>query len=311
MSDPVELIPLEAIAAEALTRDRTAADPTALAELRLSIARNGLRMPIEVFELAEPDGPCRYGLISGFRRLAAFRELNEVARDRTRFPAIPAFVRRPDSIAAAMTAMVEENAVRAEVSPWEQAMIAVIARDREVFATVDAAIDELYANLNRDRRRRLRVIAQLIETVDGRLAFPESWPQQRLLRLAAAVNRGFGPVIVHALEEADFLDPGLQWRHLLPLVAESENPEIPAPRLAPDGRIRPRRIWSSPLHSFRIRRERTRDGWLLRFSGRDAHGDFMDTVFDYIEHMFGPEEHGVSPHRRRRPPKPQADARPD
>jgi ParB family chromosome partitioning protein len=288
-----------------------AADPDALTELRLSIARNGLRMPVEVFEFAEPDGPCRYGLISGFRRLAAFRALDETARDRTRFAAIPAFVRRPASLAAAMNAMVEENAVRAEVSPWEQAMLAVIARDREVFETVDAAIDALYANLNRDKRRRLRVIAQLVETVDSRLVLPESWPQQRLLRLAAAVNRGFGPVIVHALDEAEFFDAGLQWRHLLPLVAESENPEIPAPRLAADGRVRPRRIWSSPLQSFRIRREKTRDGWLLRFSGRDAHGDFMDTVFDYIEHMFAPEEHSVSPHRKRRAPVPQAGDRGD
>ena len=64
MSD-IHLIPLDAIDEAALTRDRAALDEAALTELRLSIAVSGLRMPIEVFELAEPSGPHRYGLISG------------------------------------------------------------------------------------------------------------------------------------------------------------------------------------------------------------------------------------------------------
>ena len=76
-----EPLPLDAIAADALTRDRAAIDPTALEELKASILAPGLRMPIEVFELADPDGPRRYGLISGFRRLAAVRAL---ADDRPR-----------------------------------------------------------------------------------------------------------------------------------------------------------------------------------------------------------------------------------
>ena len=66
-----------------------------------------------------------------------------------------------------MAAMVEENAIRAEVSPWEQALIAVTARDSGVFDTVEAAIDALYANLGRDKRRRLRAIAHLAEELDG------------------------------------------------------------------------------------------------------------------------------------------------
>ena len=90
----LEALPLDAIYPDALIRDRTHADPAALAELRASILAHGLRMPVEVFVFAEPQGPCRYGLISGYRRLAAFRSLSSV----TASPAsttIPAFVRAP------------------------------------------------------------------------------------------------------------------------------------------------------------------------------------------------------------------------
>ena len=74
-------------------------------------------------------------------------------------------------------------------------MVAVTARDDGVFDTVDAAFDALYRNLHREKRRRLRTIAHLIEDLDGELTAPETWSMRRLLRLAAAANRGFGPVI--------------------------------------------------------------------------------------------------------------------
>jgi ParB family chromosome partitioning protein len=183
--------------------------------------------------------------------------------------------------------MVEENAIRAEISPWEQAMVAITAVDDGVFETVEAAFDTLYRNLNREKRRRLRVIAQLIDTLQGELTAPETWPAQRLLRLGAAANRGFGPVIQHALTESSLKDADSQWRILLPILAESENPDIPAPRQTPAG-TRPRRTWVAPLHALRVRREQTTDGWCLHFTGRNATGEFMDTVFDYIEHWLSP-----------------------
>ena len=234
---PSSPIPLDAIADDALGRDRTALDPDALDELRLSIAAPGLRMPIEVFELAEPDGPRRYGLISGFRRLAAFRAL--AADGLPGHATIPAFVREPASIAAAMTAMVEENAIRADVSPWEQALIAVTARDRGLFDTVEAAVDALYANLARDKRKRLRAVAHLAEELDGHLTAPETLSLRQLLRLAAAAARGYGDLMRHALTESRHSDPDSQWRLLLPILAECETPDPrPAPRRRPPRRPR-------------------------------------------------------------------------
>jgi ParB family chromosome partitioning protein len=286
MPDPIDLIPTTAIAETALARDRAATDPVAAAELRDSIRAHGLRMPIEVFALADPIDGRPYGLISGFRRLAAVRELADWGLPG--HDTIAAFVRQPASITAAMTAMVEENAIRAEVSPWEQALLAVTARDRGLFDTVEAAIDALYATLSRDKRYRLRAIAHLAEELDGALTAPETYRQQRLLRLAAAASRGYADLMRHALSESKNREPDAQWRLLLPILAECEDTSIPAPNPAAGHRDRPRRTYSLPRHRIRIRRERTGDGWCLHFTGKDAHGDLIDRVFDEIEMLFSP-----------------------
>jgi ParB family transcriptional regulator, chromosome partitioning protein len=285
MPDPVQPIPTAAIAEDALNRDRTAADPQALEELRNSILATGVRMPIEVFPLADPDGPRRYGLISGFRRLAAVRALAAIGL--AGHDTIPAFVRAPATLVAAMTAMVEENAIRADVSPWEQARLAVTAVDRGLFDTVDAAIATLYANLGRDKRKRLRAIAHLAVEVEG-LAAPESLSLRRLLELAAAVARGYGPLIQHALTESRARTPDEQWRLLQPILAECDDPAIPDPDPARGERDRPRRTYADGRLYFRVRREWTPDGWILRFTGRDARGELLDRVFAEIERLLGP-----------------------
>jgi ParB family chromosome partitioning protein len=287
MPDPILDIPLEAIAEDALARDRAGLDPDAQHELVNSIVASGLRMPIEVYRRPNPEGDRLYGLISGYRRLMAFRELHAASRDKTLYPTIPAFVRTPATVAEAITAMVEENAIRAEISPWEQAMVAITAVDDGVFETVETALETLYRNLKHDRRRRLRTITHLVEELDGQLTAPETLSQKRLLRLAAAANRGFGPLIRHALAESRLKDADSQWRLLQPILAESENPDIPAPRQTTAG-TRPRRTWVAPRHALRVRREQTPDGWCLHFTGRDARGEFIDTVSDYIEQMLSP-----------------------
>lgn len=279
-------LPLDAIDAHALIRDRTRADAAALAELRTSLLAHGLRMPIEVFVLADPDGPRRYGLISGYRRLSAFRAL--AADGLAAFTTIPAFVRTPASISEAMTAMAEENAIRADVSPWEQAALAVTARDRGIFATIDAAIDGLYTSLSRGRRSRMRTIAHLVEELDGHLTTPETLSQRRLLRLAAATARGYGELMRHALTETGNREPDSQWRLLLPILAECEDTAIPDPRPDHGPRDRPRRTFRAPTRALNVRRERTSDGWCLHFTGKDAQGGLIDDILDRIEALFKP-----------------------
>ncbi len=136
--DTVHHIPLAEIDDAALTRDRGALDETALTELRLSIAASGLRMPVELWPLSEPRPPQRYGLLSGLRRLQAFQALHELTGDE-RYAAIPAFLRAPASMAEALAGMVEENEIRASLSPWERGRIALLAHRQEVFGTIEAS----------------------------------------------------------------------------------------------------------------------------------------------------------------------------
>jgi ParB family transcriptional regulator, chromosome partitioning protein len=284
MPENLHHIPIAAIDEAALTRDRTGLDAEALAELRLSIAAHGLRMPIEVFELAEPRGALSHGLLSGFRRLTAVRALHELTGE-ARWETIPAFLRAPADLGAALTAMVEENEVRAELSPFERGRIIVAARDQGVFGTIEEAVERLYPAASPQKRARLRTLARLAEEIEGHLTAPEFLTQAQALRLAAAFRAGFGEAIRTALAEASLSDPASQWQALLPILAEAER--APRDDVAPARPGRPRRVLS-PRPGLTIRREMTRDGWLLRFTGREATGPLLDAVMDEIERMFGP-----------------------
>ena len=65
--DPIITLPLDAIDATALPRDRTTLNSAAMDDLTASIAANGLRQPIEVWQLSTPAPPLSHGLIAGFR----------------------------------------------------------------------------------------------------------------------------------------------------------------------------------------------------------------------------------------------------
>jgi ParB family chromosome partitioning protein len=287
MSDPapdtVHRIPLTEIDGAALTRDRSGLDEAALTELRLSIAASGLRIPIELFELSEPRPPHRYGLLSGLRRLHAFQALQELT-GQERYTAIPAFLRAPGSMAEALAAMVEENEIRAELSPWERGRIAWIAHRQEIFGTIEEAVAKLYPAADRMKRARLRSVAYLVEELDGFLTNPEGLNQHRLLRLEAAFRAGFGDVIRTALAESTLEDPQTQWQLLLPILTEAENPSPNAPKPRPG---RPRRVYR-PRKTLTIRREQTRDGYTLHFTGNLATSGMIDDIFDEIERQFAP-----------------------
>lgn len=78
--------------------------------------------------------------------------------------------------------------------------------------------------------------------------------------------------------------PATQWRLLLAILEEAEA-EAKTPTLAyKPGR--PRRV-IRPRQDLVIRREKTQDGWALRFTGREATGPKMEDIMDYVEDMFG------------------------
>jgi ParB family chromosome partitioning protein len=293
MPDPVHLIPLAEIDTAAIPRDRTGLDAEPLDELTRSILANGLRMPVELFPLAEPCGGVRYGLISGYRRIAAYGALAELGPDfAERFAAIPAFLRAPQDMAAGLAAMVEENEIRADLSPWEKGRIARVARDQGVFPTIEEAVDRLYPAADATRRSRLRTIARLVESLDGHLTAPEKLSERQLLRIANACRNGFTTIVQTALEQSSMRTHEHQWDLLQPILLESERftrddrDHEPGPDTASRGR--PRRILRLSTRNIIVRREMARDGYLLRFTGKDATSALLDLVLDQIERAFSP-----------------------
>ncbi len=120
-------LPLEAIAPDHLARDRIPAEDEEMQALRESLRAHGQRTPIEVTPLAGTGpGALPYGLISGWRRLAALRALHAETGD-PRFATVQALVRRPETAAAAYVTMVEENEIRVGLSQYERARVAVLA----------------------------------------------------------------------------------------------------------------------------------------------------------------------------------------
>lgn len=284
MTDPILDIPLDQIDETALPRDRLQIDPARFEELWISISRTGLRQPIEVFENLNPDAPAPFGLISGHRRLLAVRFLNEQTGGRAH-ATIPAFVRTPADVPAALAAMVEENDIRAELSPWEKAQVAIATRDAGHFPTIDGALDTLYPSASRQKRARLRTIATLADELGHTLTAPERLSENQLLRLAAALRDGFTDLIHQILAEVRGQDTASQWSALLPTLQEAERsePDTPATATSP---ARPRRMLALK-QGLVIRREMTATGWILRFSGPEAkRRGLMDDVMDEVERMF-------------------------
>ena len=95
----------------------------------------------------------------------------------------------------------------------------------------------------------------------------------------------FGDLIRTALDESSIKDPDHQWELLQPILAEAAEHTRKPERSTTPGR--PRRL-IRPRYGLTIRRERTRDGWSLHFTGREATGAMMDLVLDEIERMYSP-----------------------
>ncbi len=284
-TDPILALPLSEILAAALPRDRSTLDPAALAELQASIAMTGLRQPIEVWRLSTPTEAHQYGLISGLRRLTAHLNLNALRP--TAHQTIPAFLRQPASIPAALAAMIAENEVRADPSPWDKGRILTEVVAEGHFPTLDAAVAALHPNATRQKRARLRACASVVEELEGLITTPDRLNENRLLRLAASLRGGFTELIQQILTENRGQSLETQWSALQSTLAEADRGEedFPATETSP---ARPRRMLTFP-QGLIIRREQSPSGYLLRFSGPEAkRGGLMDDVMDAVERLFLP-----------------------
>jgi ParB family chromosome partitioning protein len=238
---------------------------------------------VELFPLPE-NRTRRYGLISGYRRYFACTDLTEAGE--TGFDPIPALIREGIDAAEAYRAMVEENAVRAPLSPWEAGHAIWQARLHGFHPTIEAATDALHPGATRQKRARLRTIARLVEDLDGQLVLPERLTEHQLRRLAAAWDDGYDAVIRVALEATARASFEKQWAALAPLLDEHAEDRANPPRTPPRPG-RPRRVLKA-RSGLTIRRERTRDGYILRCSGPEATSTLLDEIFERIEQFYTP-----------------------
>lgn len=188
----IKKLPLDHIVAHHLSRDRMVLDPEDMAALQASIAARGQQTPVEVVRL--PGG--RFGLISGLRRMEALRALG--ARE------VLALVRQPESSAEAYCAMVEENEIRADLSFYERANIAVAAVGQGVYPDIRSAVAGLFAHAAPAKRSKIAKFVVLREALGAALRFPAAIPEHLGFALAQAIeaDRSFVDRVSKALQAA-------------------------------------------------------------------------------------------------------------
>jgi len=187
----IEALPLAMIEPAYLMRDRMVQDDEDMDALIASLRARGQQTPIEVTALADlvdgpGDGPA-YGLISGGRRLSAlvrlYRETGEA-----QYATIKALVIAPESAQAAYVAMVEENEIRANLSLYERARIALRAAREGIYPTPRHAVLGLFSATPRAKRSKIGRFVALVDMLDGALAYPTAITEKLGLDLVRAVE---------------------------------------------------------------------------------------------------------------------------
>ena len=188
-------LPLDAIDATYLIRDRIGLDPEAMGILCQSLRARGQQTPIEVTELPpDPEtGAARYGLISGWRRLTALQLLHYETGS-ARFARVLALPRKPAASSDAYVAMVEENEIRAGLSFYERARIVVQALQAGIFETEKAALQSLFSTALPAKRSKVKSFIPIVRHLDDALQFPSRLSEKLglILSQTLTVDPGFG-----------------------------------------------------------------------------------------------------------------------
>lgn len=197
----LEEIDIDQIDEEHFVRDRIAHDEDAFHELRSSIYASGQKTPIEVTVISDPDEPLRYGLVSGWRRLRAIREIFCETRD-PGFATINARVLQHD-VSSALVALAIENEVRKGISPFERALFIRRTVEAGAFASVDQAILSMYGQASAAKQSKIRTLVRLADFIGAIIIHPDCITEQIGLRLVKYFDAGAGDLKARKmLEEA-------------------------------------------------------------------------------------------------------------
>jgi hypothetical protein len=233
----IECLPLDAVDDSHLLRDRMVQDVDEMTALTDSLRARGQQTAIEVVRLPG-EGP-GYGLISGWRRLTALRRLHHDTGE-DRFATVQARIVAPQTAQAAYVAMVEENEIRADLSFYERARIALRAMREGVYAGKKEALQGLFGSTTRSRRSKIGSFIALVEAFDSDLRHPTAISEKLGLGLARELLRdpGFVSKVRSSLESHPDRTAAEEIRLLV--AAVTPPPRSPAVDVDQDaGRLRP------------------------------------------------------------------------
>jgi ParB family chromosome partitioning protein len=281
-------IGLDRIDMDHIMRDRMVVHASEIEELQVSIRANGLRLPIEVVPL--DDG--RYGLISGWRRLYALQQMQ--AEDTGATYTVKAFVRPRQQAAALYTAMVEENELRAQITPYERGRIVVMSARLGAFVDTEAAIETIFAAASKAKRSKIRSFALVHEELGDMLQFPTDLSERNGLRLAFALREGFCERLRHALAHTARSGPTYEWAMLEPIVCAAEAAErLPdATQIHRGGRPRkfdrPLAQTEALANGITMQAVYHEDGYAIRLRGRVVDAEMADLMMDQLRRLLSP-----------------------
>ncbi len=233
-------IPLRQIELAHLERDRLMPDDpgsdedmTALVD---SLRARGQQVPIDVVRLNNTPQE-RYGLISGLRRVTALMLLHAETGEK-RFASVKARVIRPENMPDAYRTMVEENEIRAGLSFYERARIAVKSVEVGAFPDLRAALRGLYGNVSRAKRSKIGSFVPVVQALDGALRFPAALSEKRGLAIAQALKADAAAAArlreaVAGVDSAEAEQTALEAALKGPDVSHAKHSEPPAPAPTP------------------------------------------------------------------------------
>lgn len=200
----VQRLPLDKIATHHLARDRMVMDVEEMTALAASLAERGQQTPVEVVTLSGG----RFGLISGLRRVEALRTIGATH--------VLALIKTPEDSQDAYRAMVEENEIRAGLSFFERANIAVAAVGQGVYPDPRAAVLGLFAHAPKAKRSKILNFVTVHRALGRSLAFPAAIPEHLGLALAKALgaDKALAGRITRALAENPPADAAAERRLL-------------------------------------------------------------------------------------------------
>ncbi|MCA0995102.1 MULTISPECIES: ParB/RepB/Spo0J family partition protein [Roseobacteraceae] len=274
---------VEDINADALVRDRVVLDVEEMEELKASIAKGGLRLPVEVFATPDDAQGFGYGLLSGYRRLKAVRDLYALTKD-ARYAKIKAVIRDPEAMGGTFAAMIEENEIRANLSHYERGRIAVIAAQQGAFVNAEEAVNALFPMASKAKRSKIRSFALIFEELGDMLTFPDLLKEKDGLRIAAALRDGAEVRLREALAEKVPETPAEEAEQIAAALDGVERKLDPARGGRPKKAAKPApaKALSSGLT---LQLGEDTQGWYIRVGGKRVGRELMEAAMFELERL--------------------------